>query len=493
MPDLDAIEIVPEQNSARAAETMAKIGLTNFHRETLMATLLPFKGIFYNPDKIRKPSVVVAPPYDVISPSEQQAAHQRHPNNVIRLILGQSSPQDDDHDNPHTRAAAYYRQWLSERILVADRKPALYWTATEFDHEGGRMSRHGLIARVGLEPFEKGIILPHEETFSKVKSERLELMQACHANFSPIFALYSDRRRRIAQAVGQSIGADRPDIDFTDIDGQRHKLWRIVDPQMHRHVQDIMQEKNLFIADGHHRYETALNYRQWLRQNRATPGGGHPSDCVMMYLSSLQDTGLIIQPAHRLLKGLDADRLEGFIRRCDPYFEVAAIAAAGQAAKALDALKRALSDAGERKVFGAFVQNRSEYYVLTLKPDIMSQMFGTELPSAIRRLDVTVLTRLLFCEILAFDESSLDNDDLIGYSSDTQAALDAVSAGHYQMAFILNPTRIEQVQQIAARGLIMPRKSTYFYPKVISGLVLNGLQTERPGLQPEVAETVDAA
>ncbi|MDD4463686.1 MAG: DUF1015 domain-containing protein, partial [Desulfobacterales bacterium] len=217
-----------------------------------MATVVPFRGILYNPEKIQSLGDVVTPPYDVISPQAQSAYYLRHPNSMVRLILGKKFENDASTQNPHTRAAEYYQSWLATDILRRDEKTALYLTATDFVVEEKAALRFGLIARVALASFEKKIVLPHEKTFSRIKYERFELMKHCHANFSPVFALYPDENG-IQAKLAEYAGNFSPDIDIMDDQNQRHRLWRITDPSMHQWIETAMQPGSLFIADGHHR------------------------------------------------------------------------------------------------------------------------------------------------------------------------------------------------------------------------------------------------
>jgi len=217
-----------------------------------MATVMPLKGILYNPEIITDSAEVTTPPYDVISPDAQAAFYERHPNNAIRLILNRAETTDTARDNPHTRSAGYYRQWIAEGILKQDEQAALYLKAITYVHEEKTITRYGLIALVSIEPFEKQIILPHEKTFSKVRSERLKLMKATHCNYCPIFSLYPDEGD-ILSVLEQAAEGSAPIVDFEDDQGHRHQLWRILDPAIHRQVAAAMQDKRLFIADGHHR------------------------------------------------------------------------------------------------------------------------------------------------------------------------------------------------------------------------------------------------
>jgi len=440
-----------------------------------MAEIKPFKGILYNPLKIDDMADVLTPPYDVISEEEQKGFHNRHPQNIIRLILGEKTSADSDKNNPHTRAASFYNDWLSQEVLVRDLSPALYLSSVEFTANNSPITRYGLIALVGLEPFEKGIILPHEKTFSKVKSERLELMKACHANFSPIFSLYNDDSE-ILGMLKNAVQGKQPDMDLTDGKGHKHKLWKITDADIHQHVENSMKQTCLFIADGHHRYETALNYRDWLAANNPDFDKNHPANYVMMYLSSMQDPGMIILPAHRILKNIPETEIDLFIEKAEEYFDIASIPFSEEdRQKALKGLLSALESNASKNCIGLFLKNQSLFYQLVLKPDAMAKKFGDTLPNELISLDVTVLTQLIFMEILGFTQERLDDKQAIAYSSDPEEAVSMVGQDANDMAFILNPTRIEQVRAVAGAGLIMPRKSTYFYPKVITGQVINPL------------------
>jgi len=440
-----------------------------------MAQIVPFRGILYNPEKINDFSDVVAPPYDVISPQQQDQLHQRHPNNVIRLILGKVKKNDTAQNNRYTRAAAFFKTWLEEKILVRDQLPALYLSSVAFPIENSFVTRFGLVALVRLEPFEKGVVLPHEKTFSKVKSERLELMKACHANFSPIFSLYSDHNG-ILETSKQVAVHHAPDMEMFDSNGFLQKLWRITDTSVHQAISEAMVNKTIFIADGHHRYETALNYRDWVARHTRNFSDDHPANFLMMSLSSMEDPGLVILPAHRILSHVGAEALDAFSKKIEQYFEIKTF---DFKHREMDTVReqfiKALHSNNERNCIGVYMKNHQAFTLLILKPGMMEKLFSDEIPKSLRNLDVTVLTRLIFMDILGFDQNRLDNEKLITYASEDKEAIATVLNGDYDVTFILNPTKIEQVQQVARKGLIMPRKSTYFYPKVISGHVLNSL------------------
>jgi len=443
-----------------------------------MAKVIPFRGVIYNPDKIESIADVVAPPYDVISSDGQRELFERHTNNVIRLILGYIYPEDDEKQNRYTRACHDFETWCQKGVLSTDSSPALYLTTQEYTAYGTSLKRYGVIARVKLEPFDKGIVLPHERTFSKVKSERLKLMKACQTNFSPIFSLYSDNDN-ILENLKNATGENTPDIDITDYSGHGHKLWRITDPDVHQKFTAAMQDKTIYIADGHHRYGTALNYRNWLAENTENFSDDHPANYVMMYLSSLEDSGLTIYPAHRILAQVPESEREELIRKAATYFEIEKNEFTEETRESSQQVFfDKLSGKDDGSTIGVYMKNRSCFYLMTLKQGIMEREFAAEIPEPLQDLDVNVLTQLIMIKLLGFDQARLDNENLIAYSSLKEKAIEMVQSGGYDIAFILNPTKIEQVQRVAQAGLTMPRKSTYFYPKVITGLVINDLKPQ---------------
>ncbi|MEA3429563.1 MAG: DUF1015 domain-containing protein, partial [Thermodesulfobacteriota bacterium] len=399
------------------------------------------------------------------------------PYNIIRLDLGKSTKNDSDKNNRYTRAANLLNRWLSEKILVQDTSPAFYLTTVDFTLEKKTVTRYGLIALVGLEPFSKGIILPHEKTFSKVSAERFKLIKACHANFSPIFSLYSDQNI-ILNSLKDAVCNKKPDTNFIDKQGMKHRLWRITDTSMHRYVADAMQGKSLFIADGHHRYETALNYKNHISSTTPDFNNNHPANYVMMYLSSMEDPGLIILPAHWMLTGIKDSALASFIQKAENYFYIKRIPFKNKGMeKAQTNFISTLKSNSSKNMIGAFMKTRREFYLLTLKPNAMKHIAGDNIPNPLKNLDVTVLTHLILMKILGFNQSMFDNEELVAYSSSEEKAIQEVASGRCDITFILNPTKINQIREIAEQGLIMPRKSTYFYPKMITGHAINSLTT----------------
>ena len=441
-----------------------------------MAVITPFKGLLYNPNKIKNISDVVAPPFDIITSKEQENLHNRHPHNMVWLTLGHIRTGDSDTDNRYTRSGNQLKAWLVDQVLKQDQTPALYLTTHEFSIENNSFTRFGLIVLVRLEPFEKGIVLPHEKTFSNVKSERLKLMKTTATNLSPIFSLYSDPEQKVIHHLLDGAAGKAADIDFSDDAGHRHRLWRITDPGVHTPVIAAMRDKRLFIADGHHRYETALRYREWVMQNSAGFNETHPANYVMMYLCSMEDDGLVILPAHRLLHSVPAASREALMSKAADYFDIITIPYQGSGRdKARAEFLATLKAHASQNCIGVYIKDLPDLHLLLLKPNVMEKLFGDELEPSLRNIDVTVLTRLIFMKLLKFDNARLDNENMIAYTSIAEEALRTIDSGEHDLAFILNPTRIDQVRQIAEAGLIMPRKATYFYPKVITGQVLNRL------------------
>jgi uncharacterized protein (DUF1015 family) len=442
-----------------------------------MADILPFRGICYDTERVRDLALVCTPPYDVISEAQRRAFLLRHPCNIIRLILGSTSPADGPEDNRYTRAARTYQAWLGEGILKQDRLPAVYLTAVTFTPAGDPITRWGLVARVRLEPFSSGVVLPHEKTFSRVKSDRMELMKACHTNFSPIFALLRDAEGGLFARLRSAVDAARPDSEFTDDAGHRQRLWRITDPALHADLRQRLGAQNIYIADGHHRYETALAYRDWRRDREPAWHPDHPANFVLMYLGGMQDPGLRILPAHRLVSGVTPAERAALPARLETAFALQPLPCnpVEPSAAAAALIDGALQAVGAETVMALLSPRTDECRLLRLKTGAMAARYGQRLPAALLDLDVSVLNQIVFKDLMGFDPARLDNEQLMAYTSTTAEALAAVSEGRCDLAFLINPTRIDQVREIADRGLIMPRKSTYFYPKVVTGQVIHSL------------------
>ncbi len=442
-----------------------------------MADIKEFRGLRYNMRYVDDLSLVVAPPYDVISPEGQERYYQMHPYNIIRLILGRQYPEDTDTENRYTRSATCFREWQEGGILVPDSEPGLYSYVIDYEVEGcAPCRRMGLIALVRLEDLTEGSIRRHEKTFSETKSDRFKLMQACRANLCPIFSVYSDPEARVTKLLEETRGPS-PDAEFRDRDGIRHRLWRVTDTDAIRLVQEWFRGRELFIADGHHRYETAVAFWQHVQATEDISGEGHPVQYVMMYLCNASEP-LTILPVHRLLTAWPAHlSKEGFLKEAAEVMDVERFEFGGDLCpETLGRLASAMNEGGRRThTFGFCFQHDRSVSLLGLKPHIMEEIFGESIPKPLQGLDVVVLTELVLKRILGIRDEDLDNEHALRYSSRMAEALQAVEVGKSAACFLMNPTRIDQVMEVAEEGLIMPRKSTYFYPKVISGLVINRL------------------
>ncbi len=438
-----------------------------------MARIIPFRGILYNPNKISNLKNVITPPYDVISPEEQREYHARHPQNVIRLILGEVYPQDNADNNRYSRAAHFFHGWLEQEILVQDRAPAFYVTEIDYAVNGAPRTRLGFIALVQLEDFGTGKILPHEKTFSATKADRLKLIEACRANFCPVFSLFPDPAGKILGALRLATQKIAPDFHFEDLKGFRHRLWRVTDQQTHTEIGEMLAETQLYIADGHHRYETALEYRNQVMSTGKAFLGSHPSNYVMMSLSSTSDAGLTIRPVHRLVCGLPQGAMQHFLRKARAFFHVESLSFhSGNQTQVENKFLAQVREQSGKGVIGVVLRGHRAFHLLRAKEGIMDQLFEREIPAPLRRLDVTTATKLVLELIIGFDQTELDDEKRILYTSRAEKAIENVNSGKCALAVILSPTSLRQIQEVSLASLTMPRKSTYFYPKVMTGLVI---------------------
>ncbi len=441
----------------------------NQKRGWYMVLFAPFRGITYNLQKFgRDISSLLTPPYDVISEEEQEYYHQINPYNVIRLILGKEKIGDTDWDNKYTRAADLFKKWQKEGILVRAKKPCVYLTCISYEIKGELKHRWGIIGLVKIEDPESKMILPHERTFSAHKEDRLRLMKACSAQLSQVFGLYSDPHNKVIEIVKEKVNLESPLIEFEFRDKTKHKMWIIEnEPSLFQKLHELFKEKRIVIADGHHRYETSRNYRDMMRMRY----GRNPNrsyEFVMMYLANMEDEGLTVLPSHRLLKKAKNFELNKFLTEIEKFFEVRKSSILEE-----HEIERVLLKLGkENNAFAFFCHGSEDIYFLSLKESAKDKI-GTDVHPALKKLDVLVLSRLIFQKILGFSREDLDNTSIFHYTTDIGRAIDQVRSGKYQMAFLLNPTKIEAIKEITLNSLIMPRKSTYFYPKILTGLVFN--------------------
>ena len=439
-----------------------------------MPEIAPLKGLLYNQKLIGSMDQVITPPFDVISPEEQEMYHKRHPYNMIRLILGQQQPGDNEENNWYVRAAEALEAWQSEGVLIRDSKLAFYDYEIKYQESPDlSKTRQGFLCLVKLHKFSHGSVLPHERTYEATKSERLKLMLACNANLSQVFALYPDPTHIVKQSLHQ--GREQgPVFDFTDSNGIHHRMWRVTSTEVIHKVVEYMRDKPLYIADGHHRYETALNYQKTMQQRYPERGERASFNYVFMYLADMHQEGLSILPTHRMFVQLPQFRMDSFLARAADYFEVERFPfdEAGRS-QALREFLAVLYSAGDRHYIGVYESEAGQFVLLKLRDNVGRASWLGQLEQPLQKLDVVVLTELVLKQLLKVDENTLDDETKIKYRHDALKAVEEVDRGLFQVAFLLNHTKIEQLQNVANDGLFMPHKSTYFYPKVIDGSVIN--------------------
>ncbi|MDA8169300.1 MAG: DUF1015 domain-containing protein [Nitrospiraceae bacterium] len=408
-----------------------------------MAEVIPFRGICYDPGKIEAASVM-APPYDVISPEMREILYSRSPYNIARVDAGMDQPEDDENENKYTRSAGLIEKWLGEGVLRMAEKPCLYVYEAEYAIHGGLKRLRGIFALVRLEPFGEGRIYPHECTHSKARNDRLRLITATGMNTSPIFSVYENEGAKKSSGILDAATRGKPYLEARDFDGAAHRLWVIDRGEEIAAFQEELKEKPIFIADGHHRYETALEHQRQMRERPGGSRGDESFNYVLMFLANTAHGGLTVLPTHRLVK-TDA-RLPECLAE---HFNIETISPDEDI---IENIK------GGKGVFGLYTGGKQ--YRITYK--------GTDLEDihpALKNLDVEVLQELVI--------RRLTHTERMAYEMDAAAAEALVRNGQFQAAFFLNPTSVKDVMEVALSGQRMPPKSTYFYPKIMTGFVMS--------------------
>ena len=430
-----------------------------------MATIIPMKGLRYNASKVDV-NEVATPPYDVIDANGQEGFYAKNPYNVIRLELGKVFPDDNEENNRYTRAAEFLREWIASGVLVHEDKPSVYLYEQEFEARGEKKIRSGFIAGVQANDYSKGEVLPHEETLPKHKADRLNLMKVTLANFSPIFGLYADPDHNIEAALNKAKGSQKPDAEVTDDQGVVNKLWVVSDENTVQTVVQQMAAKKIFIADGHHRYETAVNFGKEMAAQ-----GKQGFDYLMICLVNLYNEGLVVFPTHRVVKNIADFDLNVLLNKLTDDFNVEEITGLS-----LNEFIAKLEVQGQNAhAIGLYSNNK--YYLVNLKDEDRLDKLALEGRSAAwRRLDVSILHTLILEKLLGIGSQQRADESNLVYLRDDEATKAAVDNGSAQLALFMNSTRVEEVTNIATGGEKMPQKSTFFYPKVITGLVMNDYQ-----------------
>ena len=424
-----------------------------------MAAIKPFKAIRYNPSLISNPGAVITPPYDVISAEEQDKLHQNSPYNIIRLEYGKTYPPDNDSNNRYTRASDTLNKWLNEGVLKADDEPLYYLYEQSYTYDSNTYRRRGIVAALGLESYQSKVVLPHEMTMTGPKKDRLQLLNSSRTNISPIFTLFPDPEKRMAGFFAR-VGNDKPLLEAIEDSGQTHRLWAIADSALQADLTTYMADQPLLIADGHHRYETALKYYQDIQDTKGIipPGAAY----ILTVMVSIHDSGLLMLPTHRLLSGLNSEDI--------------------------DALHQVINDQFTSIDFGDPRQlDQQEYWQQLVRQSRTKNGFGFITKESARllipndfasvdALPVSLLHDRILKPVLSAEAGTEAIKNTLGFSHDFSSSLESVLSGNADATFILDTIPIDAVFDRASRGIIMPQKSTYFYPKLPSGIALHHME-----------------
>jgi uncharacterized protein (DUF1015 family) len=424
--------------------------------------IAPFRALTFNRPRCGPLEQLVAPPYDLIDQTRQAELYARSPYNVVRLELNRDA-------DPYASAASTLAQWINAGVVEPASRPAIYFYAQTFQAEGRRLTRSGMIARIRLDEFKDGRILPHERTFPKAKEDRLRLLTATRVNVSPIFGLYPSGDQAL-EALLAKVFVRAPLLEVTDDLGIVNEVRAIDDPAEIAIVQRALVDARVLIADGHHRYETALEYR---RRRRAQDGdllGARPYDYVMMTLVAFNDPGLVILPTHRLVRRLPAAALDSFDARAAEIFELREV-------PSVDAMRTAISEHGSGTI-GVVLKGRAPLRVLRLRDRDAIATAMPDVPPAVRELDVSILHTLVLDRIFDIKPEEVRQGGNIEYTIDAHAAAAAVASGAADGAFIMAAPTVHDVERVCNTGATMPEKSTYFFPKLLTGLVMNPLDDD---------------
>ena len=426
-----------------------------------ITNIKPFKAIIYNQEKIKDLSRVVCPPYDVISPEKQQYYHDLDLHNLIHIILRKDNPAEDK----YKVAGVTFNEWFKDKILIEDQKSAVYFYSQQYNIRGEKKRRLGFIALLRLGD-ENSAVYGHEHTRLPAKEDRLRLLKQVKANLSPIFCVFLDHKRIIQRLYEQHIQSKAPFVDITDNEKTVHKLWRIDSPEILANIQKSMSGENIFIADGHHRYEVACNYRELMRQRLKGPSSAEESfNYILSYFTNTDPRGLSILPIHRLVKLVKKTDLEDFKLKLKNHFDIDEFKDKAKFFFLME--KGGLTE----HVIGIYRDKK--YFLLRLKNIKILDKEIQDKSKEYKSLDVSILNTLVLQKILGL---SLEDKERLKFSPDTDELIKEVDNNPDTIAFFLNPVKFEQIVQLSLKGERMPAKTTYFYPKVLSGLVINKLK-----------------
>jgi uncharacterized protein (DUF1015 family) len=443
-----------------------------------MAEIFPFAAYRYNPARAQFGRVLTQP-YDKITPAMQEKYSAADPHNLIAIEKGRSFPEDTPQNNVYTRAAKALEEWIAKGVLVRDAEPSLYVSEQNYEVPGTkeRRVRRGIIALSRVEDYPAGVVFRHEQTLEGPKADRLELLRHTRAHTGQLFMLYSDPERMV-DALADEASSAPPAMDVRDEYGVAHRLWVVSDEARIARIRQLLADKKLVIADGHHRYETALAYRDECRAGLGTADRNAPDEKVMMTLVNMHSEGLTILPTHRVVGNLREFAWQAFRRKLETHLELQAFRFSTDAERetALRSFTAQLSARGrERRVLGAYAaqkENARAFYLLLLKPEArLAELLPKVSPSQ-RQLDVVLLHGLVLEKGLGISAEDLVREKNVTYEREMEAAISAVDRGAAQVCFLLNPVGVEQVMSMAISGEVLPQKSTDFYPKLLSGVTI---------------------
>jgi uncharacterized protein (DUF1015 family) len=443
-----------------------------------MAEIIPFRALHYNPKKIARLGDVVTQPYDKISPEMQARYHSLSPYNAAHIIRGLENPGDTPQENVYTRAAAYFQNWVQNQVLTSDPEPALYPYYQEYSVPGRpeiKKKRRGFIALCRLEDYNAQVVHRHEETLSGPKVDRMELLKATRVHLGQIFMLYSDPAGDVEAAL-EAQTKEPPWESVVDENATAHSVWRVTEPSVLNRVVESMRFKKLVIADGHHRYETALAFRNACREQ------GQPAsraEYVMVTCVRQESDGLVVLPTHRVLHNLSNFRWGRFVGDAQEFFDWQEIQPAENPQTSTEQLVRRLEQAGRGgPAIGVFAGSEAQG-VLTLRKDMRPSQLLPDIAPSLARLEVVILHRILLERVLGIDPQSVREEKNLHYVREANSAVAMVGSGKAQLCLLMNPTPVQAVWENALAGQVLPQKSTDFYPKLLSGLALYWL--DNPG------------
>src|ERR1700687_2718298 len=443
-----------------------------------MAQLQPFRAFRYNPERVSFQQVLTQP-YDKISTEMQSKYYAADPHNLITVEKGRAFPTDNPDNNVYTRASAAVNDWIQKRVLVQDPTPSFYAYSQEFPVPGTRQraTRHGFIGLAKLEEYSAGIVFRHEHTLSGPKADRLELLRHTNTHTGQLFMLYSDPARKIDQILLEVETHNAPATEIRDEYDVVHRLWVISDPQRVAEIQKAMTDQKLVIADGHHRYETALNYRNELRSRAGKTDPDAVYENAMMTFVNTRSEGLVILPTHRVVANLQDFSWNKMLSQLEPWFssEVFSFLSEAEKTEARNKFLTRLTELRSQRAIGVSPTAQSAkraLYVLSLRPGADLTRLLPDRSALQRQLDVVLLHEGILQPLLGITPQSVAKEANLTYEREAAAALDAVDRGAAQIAFLLNPVDVEEVMTVATTGEVMPQKSTDFFPKLMSGITM---------------------